>query len=152
MPFSVLAPVHLHPLKLAIVNRADLPSLGAPRPLFLDSPFARPAHSDAIPPQLSVTGKLRWVKPIQVDDYLFVKSCLTKPESEVKVAIPSPTMVHFRGGRAAIDIESYPDLEVFFEDLAEVYRQEIKALYEAGCRYIQFDDTVSRRAVSRPTL
>lgn len=86
-----------------------------------------------------------------MDDYLFVKSCLRNPSSEVKVAIPSPTMVHFRGGRAAIDIESYPDLDVFFEDLAEVYRQEIKALYEAGCRFIQFDDTVRRRDRKRQT-
>ena len=50
-------------------------------------------------------------------------------------------MVHFRGGRAAIDIESYPNIEDFFEDLAKVYREEIKALYDAGARYIQLDDT-----------
>jgi 5-methyltetrahydropteroyltriglutamate--homocysteine methyltransferase len=50
-------------------------------------------------------------------------------------------MVHFRGGRAGIDIESYPDLEVFFDDLAAAYRAEIAALYAAGCRYIQLDDT-----------
>ena len=43
--------------------------------------------------------------------------------------------------RASIDIDSYPDLDVFFADLAAVYRQEINALYEAGCRYIQLDDT-----------
>ena len=49
--------------------------------------------------------------------------------------------VHFRGGRAGIDIESYPDLEVFFADLAAVYHAEIDALYAAGCRYIQLDDT-----------
>ncbi|MCB0084466.1 MAG: 5-methyltetrahydropteroyltriglutamate--homocysteine S-methyltransferase, partial [Caldilineaceae bacterium] len=51
------------------------------------------------------------------------------------------TMVHFRGGRAAIDIESYPDMDQFFEDLAQCYRDEIGALYAAGCRYIQMDDT-----------
>lgn len=50
-------------------------------------------------------------------------------------------MVHFRGGRAAIDITSYPDIEQFFEDLAAVYRAEIAALAEAGCTYIQLDDT-----------
>jgi 5-methyltetrahydropteroyltriglutamate--homocysteine methyltransferase len=98
---------------------------------------------EAVPPSLSVVSKLEWVKPIQVADYLFLKSLLTNPKSEVKVAIPSPSMVHFRGGRAAVDIESYPDMEKFFEDLAEVWRQEIKALYEAGCRYVQLDDTVS---------
>jgi 5-methyltetrahydropteroyltriglutamate--homocysteine methyltransferase len=90
------------------------------------------------PPRLSVTGKLRHDRPIQVDDYRFVAehtSCTPK------VAIPSPTMVHFRGGRAAIDIESYPDLDEFFDDLAQCYRDEIDALYAAGCRYIQMDDT-----------
>jgi 5-methyltetrahydropteroyltriglutamate--homocysteine methyltransferase len=50
-------------------------------------------------------------------------------------------MVHFRGGRKAIDIEAYPDMDEFFEDLAQVYRDEINALYKAGCRYIQLDDT-----------
>jgi 5-methyltetrahydropteroyltriglutamate--homocysteine methyltransferase len=50
-------------------------------------------------------------------------------------------MVHFRGGRAAIDIGAYPDLEEFFRDLAACYRAEIAALYAAGCRYLQLDDT-----------
>jgi 5-methyltetrahydropteroyltriglutamate--homocysteine methyltransferase len=90
------------------------------------------------PPTLSVTGKLRHVRNIQVDDFNFLKSHVT---GTPKVSIPSPTMVHFRGGRAAIDIESYPDLDEFFKDLAQCYRDEIDALYKAGCRYIQLDDT-----------
>ena len=90
------------------------------------------------PPKLSVTGKLRHVKNIQVDDFNFLKAQVSRTP---KVAIPSPTMVHFRGGRAAIDIESYPDMEQFFVDLAQCYRDEIGALYAAGCRYIQMDDT-----------
>ena len=90
------------------------------------------------PPTLSVTGKLRHVRNIQVEDFTFLKSRVTRTP---KVSIPSPTMVHFRGGRAAIDIESYPDLDEFFEDLAQCYRDEVTALYEAGCRYIQMDDT-----------
>lgn len=90
------------------------------------------------PPKLSVTGKLRHVKNIQVDDFNFLKSQVTQTP---KVSIPSPTMVHFRGGRKAIDIESYPDMDEFFEDLAQCYRDEIAALYDAGCRYIQMDDT-----------
>jgi 5-methyltetrahydropteroyltriglutamate--homocysteine methyltransferase len=90
------------------------------------------------PPKLSVTGKLRHVKNIQVDDFNFLKSHVSQTP---KVCIPSPTMVHFRGGRKAIDIESYPDMDEFFEDLAQCYRDEIQALYQAGCRYIQLDDT-----------
>jgi 5-methyltetrahydropteroyltriglutamate--homocysteine methyltransferase len=90
------------------------------------------------PPKLSVTGKLRHVKNIQVDDFNYLKSQVTQTP---KVSIPSPTMVHFRGGRKAIDIEAYPDMDEFFEDLAQCYRDEIAALYQAGCRYIQLDDT-----------
>ncbi len=90
------------------------------------------------PPKLTVAGPLRHVRDIQVDDYLYLSSVASRTP---KVCIPSPTMVHFRGGRAGIDIETYPDLEVFFADLAACYRAEIAALYEAGCRYIQLDDT-----------
>src|ERR1700712_4202237 len=59
-----------------------------------------------------------------------------------KMTIPSPAVLHFRGGRKAISKEVYPDLEVFFEDLAKTYRKAVKAFYEAGCRYLQLDDTV----------
>jgi 5-methyltetrahydropteroyltriglutamate--homocysteine methyltransferase len=90
------------------------------------------------PPRLTVTGKLRHTKNIQVDDFNYLKSLVNRTP---KVTIPSPTMVHFRGGRQAIDINAYPDLDEFFADLAQCYRQEIHALYSAGCRYIQLDDT-----------
>ena len=90
------------------------------------------------PPKLSVVGPLRHVRDIQVDDFRFLASVATQTP---KVSIPSPTMVHFRGGRAAIDLDAYPDLDVFFDDLAACYRAEIAALYAAGCRYIQLDDT-----------
>ena len=90
------------------------------------------------PPKITVTGKLRHVRPIQVDDFEFVDEHTTQTP---KVSIPSPTMVHFRGGRGGIDIESYPDLDEFFDDLARCYRDEISQLYAAGCRYLQLDDT-----------
>ena len=90
------------------------------------------------PPKITVTGKLRHARTIQVDDYRFLAEHTTRTP---KVSIPSPTMVHFRGGRGGIDIESYPDLDEFFEDLAQCYRDEIRALHAAGCRYLQFDDT-----------
>jgi 5-methyltetrahydropteroyltriglutamate--homocysteine methyltransferase len=90
------------------------------------------------PPKITVTGKIAHERDIQVKDYEFVAA---HTERFPKVCIPSPTMAHFRGGRAGIDIESYPDLDVFFEDLAQSYRDEIAHLYEAGCRYIQLDDT-----------
>jgi len=59
-----------------------------------------------------------------------------------KMTIPSPSVMHFRGGRNAISKEAYPDMEGYFEDLAKVYGKAIKAFYDAGCRYLQLDDTV----------
>src|SRR3981189_2531223 len=59
-----------------------------------------------------------------------------------KMTIPSPAVLHFRGGRKSISREVYPDIEVFFEDLAKTYRKAVKAFYDAGCRYLQLDDTV----------
>jgi hypothetical protein len=78
---------------------------------------------------------------------LFLKSQIEEKSKALgvvatpKVCIPSPTMVHFRGGRASIDIGAYPDLDVFFEDLAKVYQEELDSLYKAGARFVQLDDT-----------
>lgn len=102
------------------------------------NPNAKAAEDHFTPPKLSVTGKLKHARNIQVDDFNFLKSVTTQTP---KVSIPSPTMVHFRGGRKSIDINAYPDMDEFFEDLAACYRAEIDALYSAGCRYLQLDDT-----------
>lgn len=95
------------------------------------------------PPRLVVTGKLGHSRAIQVDDFLFLKQQIEAAggNATAKVCIPSPTMVHFRGGRASIDIAAYPDLEPFFADLARVYQAELADLYAAGCRTVQLDDT-----------
>jgi 5-methyltetrahydropteroyltriglutamate--homocysteine methyltransferase len=93
---------------------------------------------DFAPPVLHVTGKVRHVRPIQVEDFLYLKSMTRRTP---KVSIPSPTMLHFRGGREAISREAYPDLEDFFADVAAAYRTEIRALADAGCTYLQLDDT-----------
>ncbi|KAF1988707.1 UROD/MetE-like protein [Aulographum hederae CBS 113979] len=105
------------------------------------------AHKDGFsPPKLLVTGKLGHSKSIQVDDYLYLREQIAaanpdRPTS-VKVCIPSPTMVHFRGGRSSISEEAYPSLDPsFFDDLARVYREELADLYAAGCRTVQLDDT-----------
>lgn len=92
------------------------------------------------PPVLSVSGKLGHPKAIQVNDFKYLEAAIAANKSvgaTTKVAIPSPTMVHFRGGRASIDISSYPDLDVFFADLAKVYQEELDDLYKAGCRFVQ---------------
>ncbi len=85
------------------------------------------------------SDKLGWPEGgIEVENFKYLKS-LT--EHTAKQTIPSPTMTHFRGGREAIDSGVYPDLEEFFSDLAQVYRREVAALADAGCRYLQLDDT-----------
>ncbi|EGS22396.1 uncharacterized protein CTHT_0019270 [Thermochaetoides thermophila DSM 1495] len=99
------------------------------------------------PPKLVITGKVGHPAPIQVDDYKFVESVRQQLPADVaakittKVCIPSPTMVHFRGGREAISTEAYPTLDSFFDDLVAAYQAELDDLYAAGCRFVQFDDT-----------
>lgn len=90
------------------------------------------------PPVMKITGKIGHAKDIQRADYEFLASCTSRTP---KVTIPSPTMLHFRGGRDAIDATAYPDLEDFYADLAAAYRAEIASLADAGCRYLQLDDT-----------
>ncbi len=102
------------------------------------NPNAKAAEDGFTPPILSVTGKLKHVKDIQVADFNYLKTIVSQTP---KVSIPSPTMIHFRGGRKSIDINSYPDMDEFFADLAAAYREEIAHLYDAGLRYLQLDDT-----------
>jgi 5-methyltetrahydropteroyltriglutamate--homocysteine methyltransferase len=90
------------------------------------------------PPVMRVTGKVEHVRDIQVADFRYLASQTTRT---AKVSIPSPTMLHFRGGRAAISREQYPDLEPFYQDVADAYGSELRALAAAGCRYVQMDDT-----------
>lgn len=86
-----------------------------------------------------VTQKIRRPEDgIEVEGFRFLSGLTHRT---AKQTIPSPTMVHFRGGREAIDARAYPDLDAFFADLARVYREEIAALGAAGCRYLQIDDT-----------
>lgn len=90
------------------------------------------------PPTMQVTGKLRNPGGIQVADFAFLRSVVRETP---KVSIPSPSMLHFRGGRDAVDRTAYPEMEDFFADLAAVYREELRLLGEAGARYVQLDDT-----------
>jgi 5-methyltetrahydropteroyltriglutamate--homocysteine methyltransferase len=93
------------------------------------------------PPVMRVLDKVRHVRDIEVDNYRYLQSQLA-PGSVAKVAIPSPTMLHFRGGRGGISRAAYPELDpVFYDDVARAYGEELKALHAAGCRYVQLDDT-----------
>jgi 5-methyltetrahydropteroyltriglutamate--homocysteine methyltransferase len=96
------------------------------------------------PPVMRVVDKVKHVKDIQRADFAYLQSQLTLGPiaRTAKVSIPSPTMLHFRGGREAISSKAYPELEPeFFEDVARVYGEELQSLYNAGCRYVQLDDT-----------
>jgi 5-methyltetrahydropteroyltriglutamate--homocysteine methyltransferase len=77
-----------------------------------------------------------------LDHFRFLKKHADAAGVTAKMTIPSPAVLHFRGGRNLISNEVYPDLEPFFEDLGKTYRKAVKAFYDAGCRYLQFDDTV----------
>jgi 5-methyltetrahydropteroyltriglutamate--homocysteine methyltransferase len=93
---------------------------------------------DFAPPVMQVTAKVRHSQPIQRADFEFLRSVTTRT---AKVTIPSPTMLHFRGGRGAISREAYPDLESFYDDVAQAYRDELADHAAAGCTYVQLDDT-----------
>ena len=101
-----------------------------------------PDGSEALaPPVMRVTGKVRHVQDIQKADFEYLKSQVS-PRHTAKVTIPSPTMLHFRGGRAGISKQHYPELEPdFYEDVAKAYGDELQSLSKAGCNYVQMDDT-----------
>ena len=94
--------------------------------------------TDEQPPFMLVQGKIRRSKPNMVEHFKFLKSLVTK--GMAKFTMPSPAMLHARGDRASIK-KNYPNLDNFWEDLTKAYREEIRDLYAAGCRYLQIDDT-----------
>jgi 5-methyltetrahydropteroyltriglutamate--homocysteine methyltransferase len=92
------------------------------------------------PPIMRVVGKVQHTQDIQLADFNFLQSQLAAGKT-AKVTIPSPTMLHFRGGRAGISKEHYPDLEPFYQDVANAYGDELRSLAAAGATYVQMDDT-----------
>src|SRR4051812_14550897 len=92
---------------------------------------------DHTPPSLAVTGRLARPGGMFVEDFRFLHATA---RVTAKVTIPSPTVLHFRGGRDAIDADAYPRMDEFYADLARVYAEEIRDLAAAGCRYLQIDE------------
>jgi 5-methyltetrahydropteroyltriglutamate--homocysteine methyltransferase len=88
---------------------------------------------------IAVRSRLRLDEPIFADDFVFLQQ--TVSTALPKLTIPSPSMVHYRGGAAAVDRSVYPDMEEFWSDLSSVYADEIRAMGDLGCRYLQLDDT-----------
>jgi len=92
------------------------------------------------PESLRVTGKLDFpADHPMLQHFKFLKA---NTKVTPKMTIPSPSVMHFRGGRQAIAKDAYPEMGAYFEDLAKLYGKAIKAFYDAGCRYLQLDDTV----------
>lgn len=90
------------------------------------------------PTRFEVTGRLKRVGGVETENFKFLASATTRTP---KLTIPSPSVLHFRGGRKAVSQKAYPDMEEFFADLARVYREEIHDLAARGCTYLQIDDT-----------
>ena len=87
---------------------------------------------------LRVTGRIAHRRPVMVDHFRFLAGHVRG--AVPKQTIPSPSVVHFRGGRGAIDRNAYPEMAPFFTDLGEAYRAAVRAFAEAGCRYLQLDE------------
>ncbi len=87
-----------------------------------------------------IGGKLTLGSTIFAEDFSYLKS-VAPAGTVAKLTIPSPSMLHYRGGRAVIDPAAYPAMEPFWHDLAVVYKQEIAGLAALGCTYLQLDDT-----------
>ena len=85
-----------------------------------------------------ITGKLSRPKKIFVDHFAYVKSVARKTP---KQTIPSPSILHFRAGRGGVNAAAYPRMEDFYADLSRIYAEEIADLADAGCRYLQIDET-----------
>ena len=86
-----------------------------------------------------VDGKVGLSRTIFGDDFESLRSFVTS--GTPKLTIPSPSMIHYRGGRALISTEVYPELDAFWSDLTAAYREEVRRLGELGCTYLQLDDT-----------
>jgi 5-methyltetrahydropteroyltriglutamate--homocysteine methyltransferase len=101
--------------------------------------FNEDGEIEFTPAALHVDGKLGVAETIFGDDFAFLRDTVTT--AVPKLTIPSPSMVHYRGGKAAVDPSVYPTLEEFWADLASAYAEEVRRLGALGCTYLQLDDT-----------
>jgi 5-methyltetrahydropteroyltriglutamate--homocysteine methyltransferase len=88
-------------------------------------------------PWTQVVSRMKWHDPIYADHFRFLRSITTRTP---KVTVPSPIILHFTCGSAAIRKNAYPDMDLFWADITEAYQKEMRSLYDAGCRYLQVDD------------
>jgi 5-methyltetrahydropteroyltriglutamate--homocysteine methyltransferase len=88
-------------------------------------------------PWTQVVSRMKWRESIYAEHFKFLRSITTRTP---KVTVPSPIILHFTCGSAAICKSAYPDMDVFWEDITDAYQKEMRSLYDAGCRYLQVDD------------
>ncbi len=85
-----------------------------------------------------VVDRIQWNGPQNARDFAFLKSVTSRTG---KFTLPGPGYIHYRAGRQHISRDVYPDLDAFWSDLVSAYHQELKALADAGCTYVQIDET-----------
>jgi 5-methyltetrahydropteroyltriglutamate--homocysteine methyltransferase len=85
-----------------------------------------------------VVGRIAWHGSQNADDFRYLKSLTRRTP---KITLPGPCYIHYRAGRANISRDAYPDLDAFWSDLVAAYHQEMRALADAGCSYLQIDET-----------
>jgi methionine synthase II (cobalamin-independent) len=95
---------------------------------------------DYAPPAMRVTGKVGLDGTIFADAFSFLRDNASAQQTP-KLTVPSPSMVHYRGGNSSIDESVYPELDAFWDDLTSAYARQLAGAYELGCRYLQLDDT-----------
>jgi 5-methyltetrahydropteroyltriglutamate--homocysteine methyltransferase len=95
---------------------------------------------DYAPPAMRVGGKVGLSDTIFASAFEFLRDNAAASQTP-KLTIPSPSMVHYRGGNSSVDESVYPDLEQFWDDLTAAYRSQVAGVYGLGCRYLQLDDT-----------
>jgi 5-methyltetrahydropteroyltriglutamate--homocysteine methyltransferase len=104
------------------------------------------------PPRMELSGRLKRTQSLTRDDFALLKPVAEAAGLVPKQAIPSPTLLHFRSTRSRMHSAVYPDVELLYQDIAQIYREEIAGLYAAGCRYLQIDETNIPGYLSDPVL
>jgi 5-methyltetrahydropteroyltriglutamate--homocysteine methyltransferase len=104
------------------------------------------------PPSMELHARLKRTQSLTKTDFALLKPVADAAGLLAKQCIPSPTLLHFRSTRSRLHSAVYPDVDVLYEDIARVYREEIAALYVSGCRYLQIDETNLPGHLSDPAL
>jgi 5-methyltetrahydropteroyltriglutamate--homocysteine methyltransferase len=131
------------------IERIDGIRFGEPMPVRFKSVDGSVEFS---PPRMELHGRLKRTQSLTRGDFALVKPVADAAGLLAKQCIPSPTLLHFRSTRSRMHSAIYPDVELLYEDIARVYREEIGALYAAGCRYLQIDETNLPGHLSDPSL